>query len=323
MVKIFSDLAKEYSKDPGSQQNGGDLGWFSKGQMVKPFLKRQLLKEKGTIVGPVESRFGTHIIKIRDKKTENEKEMVLASHILLKTEASATTLSNLRRTATLYSYDAQDSGFVASANKQGLIIKSEKKINMSASRMRELGSFRSAIRFSFFNEVGMISNVLENDQYFTVLRVDSIISPGYTSFSDVKNQIENKIKKAKQKSLSKEMIEEVMIDMNANDKDLENIIKKQTRYTNIDNETKSLSEGFTSIGRSNYVTGALLNANKDELVGPIETNNGWTIIHVKNISDIDSSQFAIQRETIKNNITTRMQNQNLQAWLNELKIMQK
>ena len=317
--QIFSDLAKEYSTDPGSQQNGGDLGWFSKGQMVKPFEEAAFKGKKGTIVGPVESRFGTHIIKIRDKKTENEKEMVLASHILLKTEASATTLSNLRRTATLYSYDAQDSGFVASANKQGLNIKSEKKINMSASRLRELGPFRSAIRFSFFNEVGMISDVLENDQYLMVLHVDSIINPGYTSFSDVKNQIENKLKKEKQRSLSKDMVEEVMIDMNANDKELESIIKKQTRYTNIDNETKSLSEGFTSIGRANYVTGALLNANKDELVGPVETNNGWAIIHVKNISNIDSSEFAVQRETIKNNITTRMQNQNLQAWLDELK----
>tara|TARA_Y100000741_G_scaffold343366_1_gene307130 strand:- start:317 stop:853 length:537 start_codon:yes stop_codon:yes gene_type:complete len=165
----------------------------------------------------------------------------------------------------------------------------------------------------------MISDVLENDQYFTVLHVDSIINPGYTSFSDVKNQIENKLKKEKQRSLSKDMVEEVMIDMNANDKELESIIKKQTRYTNIDNETKSLSEGFTSIGRANYVTGALLNANKDELVGPVETNNGWAIIHVKNISNIDSSEFAVQRETIKNNITTRMQNQNLQAWLDELK----
>ena len=62
----FASLATMHSQDPGSQSNGGDLGWFGKGRMVKPFEEAAFSASKGTIVGPVESRFGRHIIHVRD-----------------------------------------------------------------------------------------------------------------------------------------------------------------------------------------------------------------------------------------------------------------
>ena len=118
----FSSLANEYTQDPSNQEKGGDLGWFGKGQMVKPFEDAAFKAKKGSIIGPIESRFGSHIIKVRDKRTEKGKDQILASHILLKVEASPTTLSDLRRIATLFSYDAQDSGFTTVANSNDLAI---------------------------------------------------------------------------------------------------------------------------------------------------------------------------------------------------------
>jgi len=91
----FSSLANEYTQDPSNQEKGGDLGWFGKGQMVKPFEEAAFKAKKGSIIGPIESRFGSHIINVRDKRTEKGKDQILASHILLKVEASPTTLSDL------------------------------------------------------------------------------------------------------------------------------------------------------------------------------------------------------------------------------------
>ena len=153
----FADLAEEYSKDPGSQENGGDLGWFGKGQMVKPFEEAAFEADKGQIIGPVVSRFGSHIISVRDKKTEDGKEQVLASHILLKTEASPTTLSDLRRVATLFSYDAQDSGFTAAAKGHGLSVMSQEDLDRSSSRIRGLGSLRSGVRYANQTHLGSVS----------------------------------------------------------------------------------------------------------------------------------------------------------------------
>ncbi len=60
----FAALAKEYSQDPGSAPQGGDLGSFARGSMVKPFEDAVFAAKVGDIVGPVETNFGYHIIKV-------------------------------------------------------------------------------------------------------------------------------------------------------------------------------------------------------------------------------------------------------------------
>ena len=64
--KTFEDAAKESSTCP-SGQNGGDLGEFGKGQMVKEFEDAAFAAEVGVITGPVQSQFGYHLIKVENK----------------------------------------------------------------------------------------------------------------------------------------------------------------------------------------------------------------------------------------------------------------
>jgi peptidyl-prolyl cis-trans isomerase D len=60
----FAELAKQYSQDPGSAKNGGDLGFFGRGMMVKAFEETVFKQKEGEISNVLESEFGYHIIKL-------------------------------------------------------------------------------------------------------------------------------------------------------------------------------------------------------------------------------------------------------------------
>lgn len=85
----FKEKAKELSQGP-SAGNGGELGWFSKGDMVEPFQKAAFEGEVGKIYPiPVETVFGYHLIYIEDRNDKEEK--VKASHILITPKVSVET----------------------------------------------------------------------------------------------------------------------------------------------------------------------------------------------------------------------------------------
>jgi peptidyl-prolyl cis-trans isomerase C len=66
----FEKLAKEKSKDPGAAAQGGDLGYFTKDQMVPEFAEMAFKLPKGTISDPVKTQFGWHIIRVEDKRSK-------------------------------------------------------------------------------------------------------------------------------------------------------------------------------------------------------------------------------------------------------------
>jgi peptidyl-prolyl cis-trans isomerase C len=65
----FAKLAIALTEDPAGKQDGGDLGYFTRDQMVPEFAEAAFRLEKGQVSGPVKTQFGWHVLKVEDKRT--------------------------------------------------------------------------------------------------------------------------------------------------------------------------------------------------------------------------------------------------------------
>jgi peptidyl-prolyl cis-trans isomerase C len=94
----FVQLAKENSKDPGSKDDGGNLGYFGHGQMVPQFEDIVFKLKKGEVSDPVKTQFGWHLVKLEDRRTKQPpafdivKDRIVQSLLLKKAQQSAVEL---------------------------------------------------------------------------------------------------------------------------------------------------------------------------------------------------------------------------------------
>ena len=106
----FARLARENSKDPGSKDQGGELGFFKRGQMVPQFEEAAFRLKKGEVGEPFESQFGWHVVRVDDRRQsaappfETVKDRVVASMIHQKAQQIAT---DLRRKARIEYIDPE------------------------------------------------------------------------------------------------------------------------------------------------------------------------------------------------------------------------
>ena len=108
----FADVAKKESQDPGSAPQGGDLGFFSRGSMVKAFEDATFQAKKGEIVGPVTSEFGHHVILVTDIKPEKVKSFAEAApeiEVNLRKQAAARRFAEMSESFANIVYEQPDS----------------------------------------------------------------------------------------------------------------------------------------------------------------------------------------------------------------------
>lgn len=194
----FATKARAESEDTGSGQNGGDLGWFSEGDMVKPFNDAVFNATKtGLVRELVESQFGYHIIDVTETKTNKGFVIASVKYDILPSDASIN--DALRKAENFQAGISGVAEFRERAKAEGLNVLDANNIKASDRRIGILGDVRQIVRWMFGDaDVGDVSEVFDLNDRFVVAVITKEQEEGYRSLADVKDEItpavKNKVK---------------------------------------------------------------------------------------------------------------------------------
>ncbi len=138
----FADIAKKESQDPGSAAQGGDLGVFGRGAMVKPFEDAVFAAKKNDILGPVASDFGFHVIRVTEIKPEKIRTLAEASPEIeanLKKQGAARSFANSAEEFSNLVYE-QSTSLKPAADKMNLTVQASPWITKGVAAVPVLGN---------------------------------------------------------------------------------------------------------------------------------------------------------------------------------------
>jgi peptidyl-prolyl cis-trans isomerase D len=204
--KNFADLARQFSEDPGSKDNGGDLGWFTEGTMVPTFNDACFNGKPGDLV-VVESPYGAHLINIQEK-TKPKNKVQLAT-IQKKIEPSAETEEKMYYQADEFAGNSSNyTDFKKFAEEKGYNIVPYEGLKISDRRINDLSESKEMIRWAFDERTskGDVSKVFNIGNNYVVASLVNIRSAGIPSLEQIKSTVEPLAKKWKKaKNAAEEM----------------------------------------------------------------------------------------------------------------------
>lgn len=191
----FAEMARQYSEDPGSAVNGGDLGWFSDGDMVPEFNEACFAGAKGDIV-KVESQYGVHIIKIQDKGVAKKKFdfATIDKAIEYSTQTHQAVYSDAQTFATRY---IKRAAFEAAIDTMNLVKRYGNNIRSNAYNVNNLRGARDLVKWAFKAKVDEVSELFEIGDEFVIAVLVKKQAKGYAKVEDLEPVITNDILKDK------------------------------------------------------------------------------------------------------------------------------
>lgn len=305
----FAKLVSEFSQDKGSVPNGGDVGYFGEGQMIKPFQDAVFGAKVGDLLGPVESEFGFHLIKVTDKITDQIKY----SEIKIKPVISSVTKNGIIREA--QSVVEQLAKGVQFDTLAARLKKRTQESSFFEKNRPVLGSQYIADK-AFASEVGTVLEPKELPGFgYVVVQVSDSRTKGLVPLADKKEDIESKIRK-----------EKMLLSVKAKADALYNKVKS---YGSLEAARAADSTLNIMYGQQVKANGAVQGINGRDFVftskvttlplnqisAPFKGEMAYYIAEVKNRTMPDEAKIKQELPAFTKNLTQSSRSQNYYIWI--------
>jgi len=317
----FNDLAVEFSVDPSVQSNKGDLGFFERTAMVKPFADAAFSAKVGELVGPVETSFGMHLINVEDRKVEEGKEKVKASHILLKVTPAPSSMEEQESKSRFFSEDAQQMGFVQMAEKDSLeILTTGLFEERSGFIPGKIGRNPAVMNFAFISKLNDVSGVYRLDDGYAVFMLNAIQEEGYQDLETVRRFVENRVKLEKAKEIAKDFALQLSSQVQS-DTDFKSISETDTSKKAQYNVTGmiAIDGNVPGVGKAVEFNAAAFALDIGQRSDLVETDRGYYYLHLLEKTEFDSSSYSLEKDMLSRRLLSEKRNQIFADWYDELK----
>ncbi len=320
----FAEFARIYSED-NSAQNGGDLGWFTRGQMVPEFDRQVFAMKPGDISKPIRTQFGWHIIKVFEFKDstktlangkKEQQEMAHAANILFKVAPSRETLDQAYQKLEDFRTKAEEQGFFKAAQDLSLEVKKTTPFFRNRN-IQYIGTDAQASDFAFKEKIDAISKVLENNSAIFVAQVGERVPAGIASFEDSKEKVNLDLITHKVKTQCADTASAIYADIQRGT-DLTKAAQAHGAQYVISDEFDR--NGYLKeLGRSPIAIGAAFSLTKpDQLSKPIDWEQGSVIFKLLSRTAPDLTTFNEKRDSLYQAILLNKQQDLYSRWFNNL-----
>ncbi len=305
----FAALAREYSDDTGSASQGGDLGWFGRDRMVDPFADAAFSASSGSIVGPVQTQFGYHVIQVIARADEEVKIADMAYRL----RPSQATLNDMEYALDDLAYYAVESGdFQEEAQRQNLNVQ-RVEVEAGQQNIPGLGQSPGYAAFLENGEEDQVSDVIELSDRFVVLHVNDIQPEGYRPFEDVRAEIEPRVRVQKKRDILTRRMEQAL-----SSGDLDGLAAALGTTVRTKLDVTFETNVVEGLGREPAFAGTVFGLNAGETSSVVAGENAAFVVQVTAF-DEPAPIAESQREQIRNELLQQQRQQVSSQWIASLR----
>lgn len=298
----FAQMAREHGTD-GSAQSGGDLGWFPRTEMVKPFADAVFTATRtGVLNDVVETDFGYHIISVTNTKDNTQYSIAVIERQITPSDASIN--EALRKAEAFANELSGTENFVAKAEKEGITVYDGKNILSSDRRINTLTDARQIVQWLFRDaEKNKVSTVFDLQDTYVVAVMTNEVEKGYKPLELVKEEITPAVRNEVK---GKAIIEKLSAQQGSLDEIAAAFGKDASVQTMSD--LRLSTNAMTTVGFDPLAVGTAFSPENGKRTKPFATERGVLIVEMQNKTIApaigDYSAYKTQQEQIVTNRNT-------------------
>lgn len=310
----FGDLAFQLSEDPSAKTNRGNLGWFTKGAMVKEFEEAAFNNPVGSLVGPIKTQFGYHIIKVENKTNKEFKFSEIKESIV---PGSTTKEITKVKAEEIFNKVKEGQTLDTVAYEYKLTVAPTGDVLRNGTIPMIPGN-TSVVKFGFDNEVGAAHSPVKTQGGYAVLQLTEKLPAGFKNFDEIKATMiqprviaENKFAylKPKAEALAPQV-------QSGNFTALAEQNKELTVQT-ID--SMSFAAPSPMLGMDYPLMNAIFSMEQGQISGPIKGQQGYYFVKLLQKTPFNEQDYLSQAAMLRSTMMQQKQQTVVQSWLANLK----